>query len=241
MKIFATGSKINLLVKIITLGLTLLLLLSYLSPFIRPSSVYIIPFFGLIYPILFFVAILLLIFLIFRKSWWALIILSTLLIGGKLHFRTFGTNIPKTQVSDADVDSDSLIKVMSYNVRLFGLYDWKADEIKEKREAIFAFLEHVDADVICFQEFYHHENSEEFPTRDQLIPRLYIRDYHEKYSQRRTEKKNFGLVTMSKYPIIKKGEVDLSANRDFLTNNFCTYVDILKNGDTTRVYNVHLQ
>jgi hypothetical protein len=233
MKFSGTGPSINILVKTIAVGLTILLLLSYLSPFIKPSSFYIIPFFGLIYPITFGCAILLLIYLIFRKSIWALLILGTILIGGKLHFRTFGINFPISHL--AEDETDSLLRLMSYNVRLFGLYDWKADEIKEKREAIFTFLEHVDADVICFQEFYHHENSEEFPTRDQLIPRLYIRDYHEKYSQRRREKKNFGLMTMSKYPIIKKGIVDLNASQDIYTNNFCTFVDLIKNNDTTRI------
>ena len=44
----------------------------------------------------------------------------------------------------------------------------------------------------------------------------------------------------SKYPIIEKGDVifDSQSSTDF---NYCIYSDIVKNKDTFRIYNVHLQ
>ena len=65
------------------------LLLAYLSPFIHPSTISFIPFFGLGYWIILFFNILFLIIWCFVRFRYALLLLLVLLLGGKLHFRMF--------------------------------------------------------------------------------------------------------------------------------------------------------
>jgi endonuclease/exonuclease/phosphatase family metal-dependent hydrolase len=46
---------------------------------------------------------------------------------------------------------------------------------------------------------------------------------------------------LSKYPMISKGEVPLQLEEGEKSDNYCIFADIVKNNDTIRVYNVHLQ
>lgn len=218
---------------------TLLLLISYLSPFVRPTTFWLIPYFGLIYPILFLLVLLCLLFAVLRKSSFSLVLIFALLVGGNLHFRLFV--LPGGKDSIVTSDPGNNLRVMSYNVRLLGLYDWIRNPELDKREAIVEFLEMVEPDVVCFQEFYHEENSKKFPTRDLLIPKLYIRDYYGKYSEHANGKRNFGILTLSKFPIVHRGFLDFESTVDGSSDNYCTYVDIQKGNDTLRIYNVHLQ
>lgn len=215
------------------------LCLAYLCPFIHPESFKILPFFGLAYPVFFLLALVFLIGWALARSKYALIILVVILVGGKLHFRmlAMGGNkeIPSTE--------QNVWKIMSYNVRLFDLYNWyenDEDDNDSKRLQIFDYLKKQDADVLCFQEFYHQDNPSKFPTRNALIPLLKAVDYHERYSHKLFGRQNFGISMFSKYPMISKGDVafdDSEGNSD----NYCIFADIVKGKDTLRVYNVHLQ
>jgi endonuclease/exonuclease/phosphatase family metal-dependent hydrolase len=67
-----------------------------------------------------------------------------------------------------------------------------------------------------------------------------FRDYHERSAHKNYSRQNFGIYLFSKYPIIAKGDVifDTQSEKDF---NYCIYVDIIKDKDTFRIYNAHLQ
>lgn len=212
------------------------LLLGYLAPFVHPNTLRILPFFGLVYPVSLVLTLLLLLGWTLAKSKWALYTLFVLLIGGKLHFRMIavGSNEKSLPTESA------LLNVMSYNVRLFDLYT--SDEVHryEKRNAIFKYIQEENPDVISFQEFYHQDKPTSFSTRDTLIDLLKTKDYHERYAHKLKGRQNFGVCILSKYPMIAKGDVMFSTQgkQDF---NYCIFVDIVKNQDTFRIYNVHLQ
>ena len=110
----------------------------------------------------------------------------------------------------------------------------------ENRDSIFHYIQSENPDVICFQEFYHQDKPTNFSTRDALRNLLKIKDYHERYSHKLKGRQNFGVAMLSKYPMIAKGDVVFKddENND---NNYCIYADIIKNKDTFRIYNVHLQ
>lgn len=224
------------LIKILTIICLSGLLLAYLAPFVHPNTFKILPFFGLAYPIILICTLVLLVIWTLAKSKWALITLIVLLIGGKLHFRMIAVG------SDEDVlpSEERVLNVMSYNVRLFDLYTATTDTRFEKRNAIFEYIKTENPDIICFQEFYHQDKPTSFSTRDSLIEILGIKDYHERYAHKLRGRQNFGVAILSKYPMIAKGDVMFSSQgeNDF---NYCVYVDIVKNLDTFRVYNVHLQ
>lgn len=128
--------------------------------------------------------------------------------------------------------TEKQVKVLSYNVRLFDLYNWSKN--KETRDMIFMFLRKQKADVICLQEFF--DNDSHFQVLDTLLILLGKPFHHVEYTLEIRDER-FGIATFSKYPIVNKGFIDFNES----TNNACIYTDILKGGDTIRVYNMHLQ
>ncbi|MFA7272997.1 MAG: endonuclease/exonuclease/phosphatase family protein [Crocinitomicaceae bacterium] len=222
--------------KFVTILTLICLVLAYLSPFVHPKTVPFLPFFGLLYPLILFFVLVLLIFYIFARSRWVFVILAILVIGGKLHFRQFvlgSTKLSEPQENDW--------KIMSFNVRLFDLYNYSVNQSNVNRLKILDFLEAEQPDVVCFQEFYHQDKTKDFPTRDSLIVRLHSKDYHERYSYKSRGRKNFGIAMMSKFPMIAKGEVPLQLEVGEKSDNYCIFADINRGDDTIRVYNVHLQ
>jgi endonuclease/exonuclease/phosphatase family metal-dependent hydrolase len=210
--------------------------MAYLAPFVHPNTLKILPFFGLAYPIILLFTLLLLILWGILRSRMALVIAAALLIGGKLHFRMLAVGSePETAPEDS-----ACLKIMSYNVRLFGLYSFDKDERMRNRDSIFSYIRQVNPDVACFQEFYHQDKPTSFPTRDQLMDLIGFKEYHERYAHKLRGRQNFGVAILSKYPVIAKGDIifDTQNEKDF---NYCIYVDVLKNNDTFRIYNVHLQ
>lgn len=222
------------LMKIVTFICLSGLILAYLCPFIHPSTFWPLPFFGLAYPVIMILVLLLLVFWAIMKSKMFFVVLVVILIGGKLHFRTISLPFDKQILPE----NQEVLKLLSYNVRLFGLYN--DDQKYSSRNAIFQFLEEQDADVVCFQEFYHQDKPTVFPTRDTLTRVLKAKYYHERYSHKLKGRQNFGIAMFSKYPMIARGDVmfDDPENKD---NNYCIFADIVKGKDTFRIYNVHLQ
>jgi len=235
-KILKKILRFSSLIKVLTVICLVGLLLAYLAPFVHPTTFKILPFFGLAYPIIVIFTFVFLIIWSFAKSKWALITLAVLLIGGKLHFRILAVGSDESELPS----EERILNVMSYNVRLFDLYTGDEVERIKTRNAIFSYINSENPDIICFQEFYHQDKPTNFSTRDSLIQLLKIKDYHERYAHKLKGRQNFGVAILSKYPMIAKGDVMFSTQgeNDF---NYCVYVDIVKNKDTFRIYNVHLQ
>jgi endonuclease/exonuclease/phosphatase family metal-dependent hydrolase len=204
------------------------LVLSYISALISPQNIAILSFFGLLYPFwlgLNAVGLVGWLFFSIRKS---LIILVVILAGWNQHNNFFSFS------SGTEVSDDFDLSVISYNVRLFDLYNWTQGS--QTRDSIFQFLEHHEADVICFQEFYHTDRKGVFETRDTLLTFLTNKYIHEKYTHKMVGDQYFGVVTFSRFPIVGKGEIPFSSD----PNNFCIYSDIRVGEDTIRIYNAHL-
>lgn len=223
------SSKAGSFFKFINWIAALSLLLSYASTNISPETNSWLPFFGLSFPIWFAFNVFFVFLWLLRRRKTIFISLLVLLFGMN-HITNF---IQVSYSSNPDKDSNSF-KILTHNVKLFGLYEW--DNNKAIRDAIFAMLQKENADVMCFQEFYYSEQKDVFETRSKILswhPNMHI---HEKYTHELIHHQYFGIVTISKYPIVNKGYIEFSNDR----NNFCIYSDIDINGDTVRVYNTHL-
>ncbi len=201
---------------------------AYLSTHFSPNTVPYLYYLGLGYPILIgLTAIFILFWLIFKRKfvWFNLVIIAI----GFNHFTNFFVfNINNHSRADNN------FKILSYNVRIFGLYDKK--NRFNSRNGIFDFLVKEQPDIACFQEFYHHEGGTEFVTKDSLIGLLNMDYIQEQYTHEMLGGKYFGLATFSKFPIINKGEIQFDND----PNNFCIYSDIRKGKDTVRIYNAHI-
>ncbi len=140
---------------------------------------------------------------------------------------------PSFLVFEEPVAANS-IKVMSYNVRLFDLYNWSGN--KKTRSKIFDLLSKETPDITCFQEYFHSEKPD-YSNNDTL--NVILRSPYRQVEYGLTLYKDFhwGMATYSKYPIINKGVIFFKEG----STNFGIFCDVLYKGDTIRVYNVHLQ
>ena len=94
---------------------------------------------------------------------------------------------------------------MSFNVRLFDLYNWtNNEEIKSK---IIQLIKKQEPDIVCFQEYYY-DNKKEFITREINLKELGMEYYHESFTDETNKNSLFGLATFSKFPIINKGDLE---------------------------------
>jgi len=132
-------------------------------------------------------------------------------------------------------EADSLaVKVMSYNVRLFDLYNWTSSG--ETKQKIFSLFSSEAPDILCLQEFY---SSDKKPLQnlDTLKQFLKARYYHVEYPVTLRGSEHWGIATFSSYPIIHRGVVYFGRRN----GNVCIFTDVLINGDTLRIFNTHLE
>lgn len=208
------------------------LVLSYLSPFISPDKAWWISFFGLAYPIFLLSAIGFMVVFLLTKSRRIYSIGLVLILGLPLHIRYFSLGWSAEQ---ADYPNDNTLRVMSYNVRLFNYYEWLDEDRNTSRDSIYAHIRAVQPDVICFQEYLTVQGSN-FIRNNDIRDLGDYRYYTEKYSIAKANRR-IGIATFSKYPILHSELVEY----DNTSKQFAVFTDIVKENDTVRVYNIHLQ
>ena len=206
-------SILNKIIFIINSILATILLLSYLSYYISPISYPKIAIVSLSVPILIFFNIIFLIYWLVQFKKQFLLSLLVLVIGFQSVRNFF-------QLSEKKVYLNSDIKIMTYNVRMFNVYDW----IKEKDIdlKIYKLINDTNPDILCLQEYKPSKNlGFSFP-----------------YSYVKLSSKNkiFGQAIFSKYKIINTGALNFTNS-----GNNVIYADLAINNDTIRVYNVHLE
>ena len=207
-------SPFNSLLFFINSLLAIILLLSYLLPYISPKSTPFLAILSLFLPALLVVNLLFAIYWIVRLKKQFLLSAIIVAIGYNHIDKTFKFSEKKTLLNND-------LKIMSYNVRMFNHYGWKKedDSIPQK---ITRLIEKASPDILVVQEFYEAKDLQIY--------------YPHKYIKTKSKTSKFGLATFSRFPIIASGSLDLEN-----TSNNITYTDILKESDTIRIYNVHLE
>ncbi|MEY3049740.1 MAG: hypothetical protein RL365_1778 [Bacteroidota bacterium] len=208
-----------------------LLLISYATPFFHPESISWLPYFGLLYPIWVFAALGVTILAFVRKIPFKYVGVFVLFIGFSFHLRLIALSFFNND------SSENSIKLLSYNVRLFGVYD---ESTTESRDHIFNLIRSEQPDVACFQEYYRQDKPTTFETYDSIRTILNSVDYHERSAHNERGKRNFGIAIFSKYPMIARGDV-MFENQGTMDFNYCIFADVVSRKDTVRIYNVHLQ
>jgi endonuclease/exonuclease/phosphatase family metal-dependent hydrolase len=211
--------------------LALCLLLSYTAPIINPAKLLLPAFFGLAYPYLLFLNLIFLIYWIVRMRKELLISLVVILLG--LFHLTNLVPLRLKKSPEPRVESNSPMKVLSYNVRTFDKYNWSQNS--QTKEGIFETIRTEDPSIVCIQEFYTSNKSgkRERDIRNQLKEYPYYSIY---YSLKSGASTGFGIATFSKYPIVKTNRIPFDN-----TINQAVYTDILIDNDTVRMFNIHLQ
>ena len=207
----------------------LLLILTYFSVYISPEktiAVALLPFIyvGLTVLNLFFAIIWLIL-----KWKYSFISFVTVLAGIKFISLVFPFS---TLFSTSDTSAD--FKIMSYNVMVFGFYNW--DNNQQIKNNIISSIEQENPDILCLQEAYWNNSNQNFITLSPIMQKIGAEDIHQVAMATAVGGQNFGLVTISKYPIVN--EYAQKFDKSF---NGYIYSDIVINSDTVRVFNVHLQ
>jgi len=200
---------------------------AYMSRSTTPLENGYLPFIGLAFPALSLLNLFFIAFWQINGSRWAMLSFFTMLLGFNAWLDYYGNPFTGNK-------EDGEYKILSHNVRLFGFYQW--DENIQLRDSMMASLAEEQADILCFQEFYVHEEVGGFKTKPLVLKATKAPHMHEKYTHEFRDQ-YFGVVTMSKHPILFKGNIEFA--QDY--NNYCIYTDILlPSDDTIRIFNAHL-
>ena len=207
------------------------LLLSNIAGTISPDRLWFLAFLGLAHIPLLLINILFIFLWVFMLRKWVLgSLLAVLVSWGHIgtHFR-FRSN-------EAEVLSSDTLKIMSFNVRLFDLYQWKTKQKYKTRSRIFRLIKEQNPDVMCFQEYY--SNPEKgFDVRD-TMNHLDLLNYNFVASFKSLEGlKEWGMAIFCRYPLFNKQRVPFANS----INNYFQYADFRKGNDTIRVFNIHFE
>jgi endonuclease/exonuclease/phosphatase family metal-dependent hydrolase len=126
------------------------------------------------------------------------------------------------------------LRVLSFNARLFDLYDWTGNP--RTRDKIFEMVQEESPDILCFQEFYT-SSKRNRNNLDTLLLLQKATNSHVAYTETLRESDHWGIATFSTYPVVNKGSIFFHEQ----TNNLCIFTDLKIGEDTVRVYNVHFQ
>ena len=216
---------------LLSILLIISILLAYISVWISPERIWILAFFGLSYPYFLIGNLFFFFYWIFRKKKLSLLILIVILLG----FNHFNSYIPIIRKDNKVLQSSSIsgpeINILSYNVRMFNLFEKEA----RTAEKTLQFINQENTDIICLQEVlisnYYDFNLASLKKHLKNTPYLYIQ-----YLNNQSKDHHYGLAIFSKYPIINKGRIEYKN-----ANNLSLFVDLLVGHDTLRIYNNHLQ
>ena len=203
-----------------------LLVLTYLVPYVNPSRVWFFPVLGLAAPITYVAGVILMLYWIIRWRWLRAGVMILIVVVGLFKVSLFWRpEIRRTYADETESFDRGTFKVMTYNVRSF-----YGENGHSSVGDILHVIDEQDPDVICLQEFN---------------ARLAARSEEFSLLEERYESAGFGrtsapdsvyeapLAVLSKFRILRSGTV--------LTPASSVWVDLLVGEDTVRVFNNHLR
>ncbi|HEX8268819.1 MAG TPA: endonuclease/exonuclease/phosphatase family protein [Flavobacterium sp.] len=205
----------NKIMFFLNIVLTILTIIAYVLPFLAPK---LFPFFSVLTLVLPLFLILNALFFLY----WAIllkrqVILSALVLLTGITFINKFYKFSAQELPETEKD----FTVMSYNVRLFNLFEWlPGDQVPSE---IRTFINTQNPDILCIQEYSSAANID-------------LKVYPHKYIFMQGDKIKTGQGIFSKFPIINEGNLVLPQS-----NNNVVFADIRKGKDTIRVYSMHLQ
>ena len=210
---------------------SVLLLVSILASYISPALAWAVALFGIAYPYILLVNILFVIYWLLVQDKAFLLSLCIILVG----YPQLSNQVRLNFIRKEALHPERSFKLLSFNTRLFDLYQWT--NRSDTRHRIFRLLKKEDPNILCIQEFYTSSTRTGLNNLDSLRQLLKAPFTHSVYTDTRNGTDHWGIATFSKYPMVRKGKIFFNE----ATNNLCIYSDIKINQDTIRVYNVHFQ
>lgn len=188
-------------------------LVAFLSYFISPVKLPLVSFIGLSIPFLLCFNIIFILFWVIKLKRQFLVSTVVLLVGIQYVSKFYS-------FTESNIILNDDVKIMTYNVRMFNLYKWIVKDGVDQE--IYDFINKETPDILCIQEF---DPKAELGFK-----------YPYKFIKKSEKNGRFGHAIFSKYKIIKSGALDFENS-----GNNTLFADIVKEKDTFRVYNVHLE
>lgn len=197
-------------------------LLGVLSTVVSPQHILIFSYFGLFFPFIVAINICFVIFWAIKgRRYW----LMSLVVMVLTFSHVCGAfSVPYSKMSKKSYDKE--LSIMSYNIS-------SLRQVK-RFEDFMHFIDSVDADVVCFQEFGYYQNDKNKNRLRQAMKKRY--PYSHIWYKNQTKSYSWGVATFSKYPIINKKKIEYSS-----LYNISIYSDLVVDGDTIRLINNHLE
>ena len=194
---------------------TIVTFIAYILPFLAPKM----------FPLLSVLTLILPLFLILNGLffiYWLLQLKRQVILSGLVLLLGIAFINKFYKFSSQDIAKEEKdFTIMSYNVRLFNLFEWIDNE--NVGNNILRFINEQNPDILCIQEYS--ENA-----------KVDLRVYKYKTIFMEGEQIKTGQAIFSKYPIFNQGDFKIPT-----AGNNVIYADIKKGNDTIRVYNIHLQ
>lgn len=195
--------------------LTVLTFLAYVLPFLAPK----------LFPLLSVLTLILPLFLILNGLfflYWLIQFKKQIFLSGLVLLMgiTFINKFYKFSAINLPSSEKDFV-VMSYNVRLFNLFDWLPNT--DVATYIRTFINDKNPDIVCIQEY-------------SSAAQIDLKVYPHRYIFMQGNKIKSGQAIFSKYPIIDEGNLKFPNS-----NNSVIFADIKKGKDIIRVYNMQLQ
>ena len=258
---------INIIAFPATIVVAILLMLSGFVPTISPETNSWLPLLGLAFPVFFVLMVLAFFYWLVQGKWRSLFALSCLLLNlgqASLYIQWNDENAGAkgaVNVSNGKEDKEDgggpidkemldmnakLLKVITYNAQLFGLYQNESSldivntEYMPAMDSFLRVLKAENADVVCLQEVYAKAGGLKALARFLKAEGGF--DYSQTYTL--SDRRPYGMIVLSKYLIKRWKPLSLGSN----TGNMAMWVDIeipseykfLRNA-RIRIYNLHLQ
>lgn len=206
-------SGFNKIMFVLNIVLTVLTFIAYILPFLAPRLFPLLSVFTLMMPLMLLLNVMFFLYWLLQTKRQMLLSGIVLLLGITFISKCYkfsSTNLPEDTTD---------FTLMSYNVRMFNLYDWLPE--RDIPQRIMDFVKENNADIVCLQEYTKRGNTS-FPGYKHSF--LFAKDGLS------------GQAIFSKYPIIESGYIEFPHS-----GNNVIFADIVKKKDTLRVYSMHMQ
>lgn len=227
------------MILLVNLLVILVFLLACITHHLNPGKWWFTGFLALVFPYLFSAVFLFFIFWLFFSPRKSLFSLCALLIGINGLTKVIAFNLPVNFLMEK---KEKQLRVMDWNLRYFVPFNntnFKPEEEKN-RNAILNEIRAYQPDILCFQEFF--ENGEEKQMGNMATIAEDLNYPYHYFSKDKIFWKTImaGTAIFSRYPIIRSELVKYPENISKDAEN-TIFTDILYQGDTIRVYSIHLQ
>lgn len=206
------------------------LLLAYLGTRVDPADFWPLAFFGMAYPYLLLANLLCIAWwLLFRRRriWPSLLAILLGLGFVRQYVQLGGTDKQPAQVHTP-------FTLMSWNVRLFDLYNWTHNQ--QTRDEMMELIRVEDPDILCMQEFLNVGTGNPLMVKDSLLTGYRYTHCADAYTVHARGDHYIGIAIFSTWPVLAQGTIHFPDE----LNNLCLWADIAVGPDTIRVYTAHL-